>query len=56
MYNIVFTAFPIFWFSLFDFERPKEKLLQKPKYYSIGLNNECFGNRIFWKWIVYAAW
>ena len=56
LYNIVFTAIPIMWFALFDFEKPKEKFLAKPKYYSIGLNSECFSIDIFWRWIIYGAW
>lgn len=56
MYNIVFTAFPIMWFATFDFQKRKEEFLENPSYYSIGLKNELFNNRIFWRWIVYAAW
>jgi phospholipid-transporting ATPase len=55
MYNIVFTAFPIFWFALFDYEHTKEKFLTKPQYYSIGLRNECFSYSIFWQWVASAA-
>lgn len=54
-YNIVFTAFPIIWFALFDKEVREERLLQEPKeFYVIGLKSQCFGRAIFWKWIVYA--
>lgn len=56
LYNISFTALPIIWYALFDFEHTKEKLLAKPKKYRIGINDECFGMRIFWRWIIYGAW
>jgi hypothetical protein len=37
MYNIVFTAFPIMWFAIFDSEHTREKLLETPKLYKIGI-------------------
>ena len=56
MYNIAFSAFPIMWYSLFDYEFSKEILLSKPKKYSIGLKDECFGTYVFWRWVFYGAW
>jgi magnesium-transporting ATPase (P-type) len=55
MYNISFTAFPIMWFALFDFEKGKKFLLDNPFMYKIGLNNECFSIGIFWQWVVFGA-
>jgi len=55
LYNIVFTALPIMWFALFDFERTKDDFLRRPGLYQIGLRSECFGTKIFWKWIGYGA-
>jgi len=56
LYNIAFTALAIMWFAVFDLEYPKEILLTKPKYYIIGLENMCFSNYKFAKWVFYAVW
>jgi len=39
MYNILFTAFPIMWFALFDQEFQKDELLEDPKHFKIGLKS-----------------
>ena len=36
-YNIMFTAFPVMWFALFDSEYTREEILLLPKAYKIGL-------------------
>jgi phospholipid-transporting ATPase len=54
IFNIVFTAFPIMIFALFDQEHLKKTLMEKPKYYRIGLKNQCFTTFIFWRWILYG--
>ena len=43
------------WFALFDFEHDKTTFLKKPKLYSIGIKNACFGAKIFWQWFMYGA-
>jgi phospholipid-transporting ATPase len=55
-FNIAFTAFPVMWFALFDFNYTKETLLSNPKYYKIGLKGECFNKWVFWRWIFYGTW
>lgn len=40
MYNILFTAFPIMWFALFDQEYDKDELLSEPKHFKIGLKSK----------------
>ena len=54
IFNIVFTAFPIMLFALFDQQYQKEELMKKPSLYKIGLKNQCFSTEIFWKWILYG--
>jgi phospholipid-transporting ATPase len=39
-YNIVFTAFPIMWFALYDSEYSREELISNPKHYTIGLKSK----------------
>lgn len=39
MYNILFTAFPIMWFALFDQEFLRDELLEDPVHYKIGLKS-----------------
>ena len=51
----MFTAIPIMWYALFDFEYEKEDFMKNPKHYEIGLKEHCFGVKIFWGWILYAA-
>mmetsp|Transcript_11345 Transcript_11345/g.12855 ORF Transcript_11345/g.12855 Transcript_11345/m.12855 type:complete len:314 (-) Transcript_11345:11-952(-) len=55
LYNIVFTAFPIMWFAVFDYEYSKEVLRRDPKYY-IYVKNPTFTNYKFGKWIFYSIW
>ena len=56
IYNITYTALAIMWFAIFDFEYPKEVLYKNPKYYIIGLENMCFSNYKFGRWIFYGIW
>jgi hypothetical protein len=43
------------WYALFDFEYEKQRFLEDPSLFSIGLRNACFGTRIFWQWFFYGA-
>lgn len=54
IFNIVFTAFPIMMFALFDQEHTKEQLMDRAKLYKIGLKNLCFSTWLFWRWILYG--
>ena len=40
MYNIMFSAFPVMWFALFDYEHPREHFLSQPKLFRIGLRGK----------------
>lgn len=53
--NIMFTALPILWFALSDFQYSKEEFMRNPKLFGIGLRNECFSTAIFWRWVLYAS-
>jgi magnesium-transporting ATPase (P-type) len=68
LYNILFTAFPIMWYALFDEEFLKEELLSNPKHFKIGLKSKQahasindpildlnFGKYRFWRWILYGT-
>jgi len=55
LYNILFTAFPIMWYALFDEQYLKEELLKEPKHFKIGLKNLNFGKYRFWRWIFYGT-
>jgi len=55
LYNIVFTSLPIIWYSLFDFQHPKQRYLEDPSLYQLGLKKQCFSNSKFWFWIGYGA-
>ncbi len=53
-YNLVFTAFPIIWWSIFDQEYEKQVLISDPSLYEIGLKNECFSTSAFFSSILNA--
>jgi len=56
LYNVMFTALPIMWFAIFDWEHDKAKFLSNPKLYRIGLDDVFFNKWVFWRWFVYAVW
>mmetsp|Transcript_824 Transcript_824/g.1479 ORF Transcript_824/g.1479 Transcript_824/m.1479 type:complete len:437 (+) Transcript_824:889-2199(+) len=55
-YNVFFTGMPICWFCTFDWQYSKEYLLQNPRLYRIGLNDDCFSPGVFWFWYISAIW
>ena len=55
-YNTAFTALPIIWFAIFDWEHKKVKLLANPNYYRIGLEDVYFNSHVFWRWFFYGVW
>lgn len=55
-YNVMFTALPICWYAVFDWEHSKEEFLENPKYYRIGLEDIFFNRTTFWRWFFYACW
>jgi len=56
LYNVMITAIPIIWFAVFDWELPKQELLDNPKLYAIGLHDVYFDTVAFWRWFFYAVW
>ena len=50
----MFTSFPIVWFAIFDLQHHKDHFLNDPLTYRIGLDNKCFGTKVFWKWFCYG--
>jgi phospholipid-transporting ATPase len=56
LYNLVLTAIPIIWFAIFDWEHTKQKLLDSPKLYIIGMEDVYFNSGAFWRWFSYAVW
>ena len=44
---MLFTAVPIVWFAVMDYEVTKQDLYTKPHYYVIGRQDLCFSNFIF---------
>lgn len=56
LYNVIFTALPIMWFAVFDWEHEKSVYLNDPKLYRIGLDDVYFSRAVFWRWFIYACW
>lgn len=54
LFNLVYSAFPILIYALFDEEKPAGLLMTVPSYYQIGLNHRHFNPRVFWSWIIEA--
>ena len=55
LYNIVFAAFPIMWYGVYDKQVSDAKLTSNPKYYTQGIVGKLFGSTRFWKWIFYGT-
>ena len=53
-YNIVFTAFPIMWFAIFDQEFEKREFVKDPYLYWIGISDACYSYAKLWR-IVFQA-
>jgi magnesium-transporting ATPase (P-type) len=53
---LCFTALPIIWFAVYDWEHSKEQLLENPKLYKIGLDNIYFNSWVFWRWFLRAVY
>ena len=51
LYNVFYSIFPIFYYSIFDREYESDFLLKNPNLYIQGMNNECFNIFIFIKYI-----
>lgn len=47
LYNMMFSAFPIITYAIFDREIPYSTLQNEPKYYKIGLKGELFNTNVF---------
>ena len=56
VYNITYTAFPIMFYSLFDWERPKEELMYHPHYYKLGIQNAKFDFVTMFLWVIYSTY
>lgn len=54
LYNILFTAYPIGWFAVYDKEENYDVLETKADAYKIGMESKCFNFFQFWKWYLYA--
>ena len=55
-YNVLFTAIPIMWFAVYDWEHDKNTFLKNPDLYRIGLEDIFFDSTTFWRWFGYAVW
>ena len=49
IYNLAFTAWPIAYYSVFDWEKTKPELMTHPELYDIGLKNTEFSAFVFWE-------
>eukprot|EP00347_Sterkiella_histriomuscorum_P021501 403333759 len=68
LYNVQYTALPIMFYALFDFQYTKQEFLTNSRHYKLGfkgknqslllifLVDECFNKWVFWRWIFYGIW
>lgn len=56
LYNVFFTAIPVCWYGVFDFQHTKRKFLSDPSLYKLGLKNLAFNRVTVFKWYFYAIW
>jgi phospholipid-transporting ATPase len=54
LFNILFTALPIGWFSLCDAEFDKETLKTSPNLYLQGPKGRLFNAILFWKIMIFG--
>lgn len=54
LFNVVFTAFPIIVFGIFDKDVEKEILLKQPHLYKDGIQQKFFSRKIFMIWMFEA--
>ena len=52
LYNVIYSIFPIFYFSIFDREYESEFLVKNPDNYIQGIKDECFNIFIFYRYII----
>ena len=55
-FNIFFTAFPVMWFAVFDYEHSAYDFMQDPALYDMGIRNKKFGKWNLWRWLFEALW
>ena len=56
LYNVFFTAIPVCWYGVFDFQHTKERFLSDPSLYKLGLKNLAFNKMTVFRWYFYATW
>jgi phospholipid-transporting ATPase len=52
LYNVIYSIFPIFYFSIFDREYESDFLVKNPEYYIQGMKNENFNILFFYKFLI----
>ena len=55
-YSSAFTAAPIVEYSMLDIQYDKERFMQDPQLYRIGIENRCFNTKTFWGWFIYGLY
>lgn len=53
-YNLLFTAYPIGWFSVADKEFQYKILERLPTMYTPGIKSQYFNKMVFWRWYLYS--
>ena len=52
LYNVIYSIFPIFYFSIFDREYESDFLVKNPRFYIQGIRNECFNLFMFYRYLI----
>ena len=52
LYNVIYSIFPIFYFSIFDREYESDFFVKNPRFYIQGIRNECFNFFMFYRYLI----
>ena len=52
LFNVIYSIFPIFYFSIFDREYESDFFVKNPEYYIQGMKNENFNILFFYKFLI----
>lgn len=56
VYNVCFTGAVLFYWGVIDFEFVKQKFLDEPELYRVGMEGRLFNTKVFWMWNLYACY
>ena len=56
VYNVCFTGAVLFYWGVIDYRYMKQKFLDEPLLYRVGMEAKLFNTKVFWLWNLYACY